>query len=279
VHLRVDTRVTNHGFRNGRATPRQAVLQAGTAVLVDETGLPRVKCGCGNPLAAPQPVATTPTYNGPQWTGFSPGTTIVTAAGPPVQVFVLADPRTDEPFVRPVGSQGESDADAPPGTDVSNPLGGATVTTSTTPTSTTTGGGSAAALEGSVHLLPGVLEELDGDTDQVEQVGSSLTLDIEAGGAAGGYFSITMRISEDTGCVYTSELDGDLTGSLSGTALAGTWEGGIAEAVVSGDCSGTVLVNEAAAGSWDGTFEAAATEATGTISLEGSSLLGYDAEG
>ncbi|MGH3907098.1 MAG: DUF6777 domain-containing protein, partial [Pseudonocardiaceae bacterium] len=42
-----DTRVTNHGYRDGKATDRQAVLQAGTAVLVDEKGRPRVKCGCG----------------------------------------------------------------------------------------------------------------------------------------------------------------------------------------------------------------------------------------
>src|SRR5205823_14856495 len=35
VILQTDTRVTNHGFRNGRANPFQAVLQAGTAVLVD----------------------------------------------------------------------------------------------------------------------------------------------------------------------------------------------------------------------------------------------------
>ncbi len=36
-----DTRVTNHGFSGGRATPLQSVLQAGTAVLVDATGVPR----------------------------------------------------------------------------------------------------------------------------------------------------------------------------------------------------------------------------------------------
>ena len=37
VVLLDDTRVTNHGFSDGRATPRQSVLQAGTAVLVDAT--------------------------------------------------------------------------------------------------------------------------------------------------------------------------------------------------------------------------------------------------
>ena len=50
VTLVRDTRVTNHGYRNGRATDIQSVLQAGTAVMVDRYGVPRVKCNCGNPL-------------------------------------------------------------------------------------------------------------------------------------------------------------------------------------------------------------------------------------
>jgi hypothetical protein len=54
VVLRYDTRVTNHGFLNGRATPHQSVLQAGTAVLVDSMGVPRVRCACGNPLLPPR---------------------------------------------------------------------------------------------------------------------------------------------------------------------------------------------------------------------------------
>ena len=46
VLLRGDTRVTNHGFRNGVATARQSVLQAGTAVLVDKYGEPQARCAC-----------------------------------------------------------------------------------------------------------------------------------------------------------------------------------------------------------------------------------------
>ncbi|WP_209306536.1 serine/threonine-protein kinase [Blastococcus sp. CT_GayMR19] len=53
VVLSTDTAVTNHGFRDGRANAYQAVLQAGTAVLVDEDGVPRVRCACGNPLDGP----------------------------------------------------------------------------------------------------------------------------------------------------------------------------------------------------------------------------------
>lgn len=50
VTLTRDTQVTNHAFRNGSAVPFQAILQAGTAVLVDEYGTPVARCFCGNPL-------------------------------------------------------------------------------------------------------------------------------------------------------------------------------------------------------------------------------------
>jgi len=51
VTLTRDTQVTNHAYTNGRAVPFQAILAAGTAVLVDEYGVPVVRCYCGNPLA------------------------------------------------------------------------------------------------------------------------------------------------------------------------------------------------------------------------------------
>jgi len=54
--LAVDTRVTNHAYRGGVARGFQATLEAGTAVLVDDAGVPRVRCACGNPLAPPRPV-------------------------------------------------------------------------------------------------------------------------------------------------------------------------------------------------------------------------------
>jgi hypothetical protein len=50
VTLTRDTQVTNHAFTNGQAVPFQAILQAGTAVLVDKYGVPVVRCYCGNPL-------------------------------------------------------------------------------------------------------------------------------------------------------------------------------------------------------------------------------------
>ena len=61
VVLTSDTLVTNHGYLNGHATTLQSVLQAGTAVMVDSTGTPRVKCNCGNPLTPPEPIEPTHT--------------------------------------------------------------------------------------------------------------------------------------------------------------------------------------------------------------------------
>ncbi|WP_324608777.1 DUF6777 domain-containing protein, partial [Streptomyces sp. NRRL WC-3719] len=72
VMLRADTRVTGHGYRDGKAVPYQAVLQTGTAVLVDAYGAPRVRCAAGAPLrtAAQAPPATA--YRGEPWPGFRP---------------------------------------------------------------------------------------------------------------------------------------------------------------------------------------------------------------
>jgi hypothetical protein len=51
--LIVDTRVTNYNYVNGRAVGYQAILQAGTAVLVDDSGKVVARCRCGNPLTEP----------------------------------------------------------------------------------------------------------------------------------------------------------------------------------------------------------------------------------
>ncbi|MGI9538891.1 MAG: DUF6777 domain-containing protein [Miltoncostaeaceae bacterium] len=89
VVLRTDTRVTNHGYVDGQATPRQSILQAGTAVLVDAEGVPRVRCACGNPLLEPVPVSSGPTYTGEPWDGFAPERVVVVRPGPPVKVIVV----------------------------------------------------------------------------------------------------------------------------------------------------------------------------------------------
>ena len=107
--LRYETRVTNHGFEGGRATPSQDVLQAGTAVLVDDHGLPRARCACGNPLLAPETVTANPSYTGTRWTGFSPGNIQVVVVRQSVTNFTLVDVDTGDPSTRPVGSDGPDD--------------------------------------------------------------------------------------------------------------------------------------------------------------------------
>ena len=72
VLLTRDMRVTNHGFREGKPTPRQSILQAGQYVLVDIFGVPRARCECGNPLIPPVSIPTKPRYTGKPWAGFDP---------------------------------------------------------------------------------------------------------------------------------------------------------------------------------------------------------------
>lgn len=99
-----DTRVTNHGFRNGKAFAHQSVLQAGRAVLVDDFGVPRAQCSCGNPLAPPKPPGQAPVYVGPQWPGFAQTTIVVVAAAPVAATeFVIVDLDNGGLLRRPVG--------------------------------------------------------------------------------------------------------------------------------------------------------------------------------
>ncbi|WP_432095254.1 DUF6777 domain-containing protein [Streptomyces sp. bgisy100] len=101
VQLRMDTRVTNHGYRNGEATAYQAVLQAGTAVLVGPHGLPRVRCACGNPLQPPVAVERNPKQAGQAWPGYQQSNVVVVApASRVIDVFVLFDPETGTWFER-----------------------------------------------------------------------------------------------------------------------------------------------------------------------------------
>ncbi len=114
MQLTRDTRVTNHGYRDGKPTPRQSALQAGQLVLVDQYGVPRVRCECGNPLTPPKPVRGTPTYTGPRWPGFDPAKVIVIQqTNVTINIFVVVDIKTGEPFSRPAGTDGSQDAAAP----------------------------------------------------------------------------------------------------------------------------------------------------------------------
>ncbi|MFF4371646.1 DUF6777 domain-containing protein [Streptomyces sp. NPDC001594] len=110
VVLRADTRITNHGFRAGRADGYQAVLQAGTAVLVDDHGMPRVRCGCGNPLAAPRSAKGNPVLKGDQWNGYRPNQVIVIEPTiQPVKRLVIVNLADNTWIERKAGDDGAQD--------------------------------------------------------------------------------------------------------------------------------------------------------------------------
>lgn len=117
VILQRDVRVTNHGFAEGQATSRQSVLQAGTAVLVDEFGVPRVRCYCGNPLLAPEPAKAEPELVGAPWPGFDATGVIVIQATDPVDEFVIRDLVEGGLLGRPPGTPATeaTQIEAPPG--------------------------------------------------------------------------------------------------------------------------------------------------------------------
>ncbi|MFF9060441.1 DUF6777 domain-containing protein [Streptomyces sp. NPDC014882] len=137
VQLRMDTRVTNHGYRDGAATSYQAVLQSGTAVLVDGRGVPRVRCACGNPLTPPVAQRTTPKRTGDSWPSYQPANVVVvTPSTTVVDVFVLYDPGAERWFARQRGDTGGKDRPAEPPAALPEPS--ASVTTPTPPTSPST---------------------------------------------------------------------------------------------------------------------------------------------
>lgn len=93
VVLLNDTRVTNHGYDHAAAAPRQSVLQAGTAVMIDATGVPRVVCSSGDPLAATRPIVITKT-RGKAWAGYSPKAVITIKPGALTHAFSLINVQT-----------------------------------------------------------------------------------------------------------------------------------------------------------------------------------------
>ncbi|MEG8275047.1 DUF6777 domain-containing protein [Streptomyces sp. AHA2] len=135
VQLRMDTRVTNHGYNDGAPTGYQAVLQAGTAVLVDERGVPRVRCACGNPLDTPVAQKNAKT-TGEAWPGYAASQVVVVKPAPkPVGAFVMCEP-DGEWFERPKGDTGKKDhkTEKP-----DEPTPSTTVTTPPSPGETTSG--------------------------------------------------------------------------------------------------------------------------------------------
>ncbi|MGW0768882.1 DUF6777 domain-containing protein [Streptomyces sp. NPDC002676] len=104
VVLRADTRVTNHYYRDRQASGFQSVLQAGTAVLVDSRGVPRVRCACGNPLKPPESIRGMPSARGTAWSGYRPNEVImVTPASRTITAITVIDTKTDTWFERRIG--------------------------------------------------------------------------------------------------------------------------------------------------------------------------------
>ncbi|MFI2636365.1 DUF6777 domain-containing protein [Streptomyces collinus] len=134
VQLRMDTRVTNHGYKDGAPTSYQAVLQARTAVLVDDRGVPRVRCACGNPLSPPVAQQSAPRTTGESWPGYtSSNVVMVTPAPEPVDAFVMCEP-DGEWFERQPGDTGKKDHKTQ---KPDKPSPSASVTTPTAPPDTT----------------------------------------------------------------------------------------------------------------------------------------------
>ena len=108
VLLTNDTLVTNHGYTNGKANPLQSVLQAGTAVMVDATGTPRIKCNCGNPLTPPAAINVNNAHTiGDPWPGYTPATVTTVKPGKTTDTITLVDIHTGHPITHPLG-EGDS---------------------------------------------------------------------------------------------------------------------------------------------------------------------------
>ena len=94
--LRSDTAITNHGYIDGHITSFPAVLEAGTAVLIDRYGQPVTKCFCGNPLTKPM-AYTQATYTGKRWQSFSAtSVTYIQKTTTPEISFTLVNPVTGD---------------------------------------------------------------------------------------------------------------------------------------------------------------------------------------
>ncbi|MDI3420045.1 DUF6777 domain-containing protein [Streptomyces luteolus] len=136
VQLRADTRVTNHGYVDGRADARQSVLQAGTAVLVDNRGVPRVRCSCGNPLSPPGAVQSNPTYRGKKWSGYEPSKVVVVTPAPTVITNIVIINITNNTWIeRPTGHKGKDKVVPRPKPSPTSPSPTSPSPTSPSPTS------------------------------------------------------------------------------------------------------------------------------------------------
>ncbi|MGW2284888.1 DUF6777 domain-containing protein [Streptomyces phaeochromogenes] len=115
VLLRHDTLVKNHDYKKGRAVAFDALLEAGIAVLVNDQGLPAVKCSCGNPLQSfdkdPEKISVKFEDGNKKWDGYEKSDVVTVKPAPePLERIALIDvDNPDQGINRPVGSTGEND--------------------------------------------------------------------------------------------------------------------------------------------------------------------------
>jgi hypothetical protein len=115
VLLRHDTLVKNHDYKKGEAVAYDALLEAGIAVLVNDQGLPAVKCSCGNPLRSfdgdPEKISVKFEDGNKKWNGYEKSAVVTVKPSPqPLEQIKLVNvDNPDQGIDRPVGSTGEND--------------------------------------------------------------------------------------------------------------------------------------------------------------------------
>jgi hypothetical protein len=88
-------------------------------VLVDDTGTPRTKCSCGNPLTEARPDGTDPaTTTGTPWDGYTTATITIVEPGDPTDTLTLTDLQTGDQLEQPIGTPGDELVLAPDGLGV-----------------------------------------------------------------------------------------------------------------------------------------------------------------
>ncbi|MCT9076115.1 PASTA domain-containing protein [Streptomyces fulvoviolaceus] len=116
VLLRHDTLVKNHDYKKEKAVPYNSLLQAGIAILVDEQGLPAVKCSCGNPLRPfegdTSRISVEFEDGNKKWTGYERSSVVAVRPAPRtlarIALVDVQDP--DRGINRPVGTTGKDDS-------------------------------------------------------------------------------------------------------------------------------------------------------------------------
>jgi hypothetical protein len=208
VLLRTDTRVTNHGYVDGHATTLQSVLEAGTAVLVDQYGRPTVKCFCGNPLTPPA-LYSSPVYTGTMWASFSTSSiTIIQRSTTIIKQFILYDPNTGQLYPQTPGINGK------PGPY----QGGATTGQNTTPTANTQSTPSSQPENPSVSLSPNPVTA--GDTVSLSATGfapnADLAIDVNRPDGGTDHFSTPSDSSGNASYTFPN-AGGSTTGTFTVT--------------------------------------------------------------